>query len=82
MRAKFKIEDIFYHTEKDLLLMIDNIERTEKGVLYTLKCLTSTFNENKGVEGEWKKYYEEKLDGLCRRLGSKEVARTLYAKLS
>jgi hypothetical protein len=79
---KFSVLDVFYHKEKNILLMVDDIQNVQnRGYLYTLKVLKNTYPETTlKLEDDWKKYYEEKLEDNCVVVARKQNLETLYAK--
>ena len=77
---KFQVEDLVYHQEKDIYMMVDSFELKPKGFLYKLKTMIPTHSERKGVEDEWKSYYEEKLERECKKIARKSTTNTLYAR--
>lgn len=80
-KAKFKKNDVFFHPEQKLFVMIDDVQffdktnkNGDKGWLYTLKC----FKHEKDEAKPWKRYYESRIINELLPLKSSNTMKVLY----
>lgn len=79
-KAKFKVQDLFFHKEQGIWLFVDAIEfiKQKDKFLYTLRVLLP--HENRMDNDEWKKYYEDKLVEQCGLVAKRDTAEALYGQ--
>lgn len=77
-KAKYKKNDVVVHEETKSMLIIDSADfMRDKGWLYTLRVVDS---EARSGDREYKRYYEEKVNDVCKKKKDSKAVQVLYGK--
>lgn len=71
MRSEYKKNTVFYHKTKNIFMIVHSVEfhPTKGGKLYRIKVLS-----NNDKEGDWKAYYQQKIDNECIEVDTKQLS--------
>lgn len=74
---KYNIGDYLFHKEKNIVMRVDSMEvpKGRSEWLYALEILSS-----KNKHGYWKRYYQNKIDDVCKKVTKQDIEVILYGK--
>lgn len=70
-KAKYRKNDVILLEDKVKAAVVDSKEYIQgKGWLYALKVV--------GTDGQWKRYYESRIDSECSKVKNDKAVKVLY----